>query len=119
MGIFFKKLQTILLTTAIIRAWMKAGPHPHVKTWQGCAAASGTGPAPAESRTPAALLAVFALAPAAAVGAHAFDAAVAAVAPLAVMLANAGTPAILAGVPPEMMLDDAAFYEVCFYRNKK
>ena len=47
--------------TAIIRALMEAGPHVRV----GCAAAAvqHRTPAPAASRVPAALLAVFALAP--------------------------------------------------------
>ena len=49
----------------------------------------------ASSRT---LLAVFALAPDPAMGAHAFAAAVAAEAPDVVMLADAGAPAVLAGV---------------------
>jgi hypothetical protein len=77
----------------------------------------------AASRVPATLLAVLALAPHPAVGAHAFAAAVAAatVAPLAVMLAdtcapgvrpavmlaNAGAPAVLAGAPDAIMLADA------------
>jgi hypothetical protein len=64
-------------------------------------------PAPAASRVPAAVLPVFALAPDAAVGAHAFAAAVAAVAPLAVMLADAGASAVLAGVPHAVVLADA------------
>jgi hypothetical protein len=53
-------------------------------------------PAPAASRVPAALLAVFALAPDPVVGAYAFAAAVAAEAPDAVMLADAGAPRVLA-----------------------
>jgi hypothetical protein len=44
-------------------------------------------------------LQVFALAPAPAVGAHAFTAAVAAVAPRTVMLADVGAPAALAPAP--------------------
>ena len=56
-------------------------------------------PAPAASRVAAALLAVLALAPDPAVGAHALAAAVATMASLAVMLADAGAPAVLAGVP--------------------
>ena len=68
-------------------------------------------PEPAASRVPAALLAVFALGPDPAVGAHTFAAAVAArmiiKAPDAVMLADAGAPAVLAGVPSAVMLADA------------
>ena len=64
-------------------------------------------PAPAASRVPAALLAVFALAPDPAVGAHAFAAAVAAEAPDAVMLADAGAPAVLGLAPLAVVLADA------------
>jgi hypothetical protein len=59
------------------------------------------------SCVPEALLALFALAPDAAVGAHAGAAAVAAVAPLVVMLADAGAPAVLGFAPAAVMLADA------------
>jgi hypothetical protein len=87
--------------TAIIRASMEAGPHDRA-----AAAVQHRTPAPAASRVPAALLAVFALAPDPAVGAHAFAAAVAAEAPDAVMLADAGAPAVLASAPLAVMLAD-------------
>jgi hypothetical protein len=74
-------------------------------------------PAPAASRVPAALLAVFAPAPDPAVGAHAFAAAVAAEAPLAVMLADAGAPAVLARVPHAVMLAPLQSLQVLLSRH--
>ena len=60
------------------------------------------------TNAPAALLAVFALAPDPAVGVHAFAAELAAEAPDAVMLGDAGAPAVLAGVPHAVMFADGS-----------
>jgi hypothetical protein len=95
--------------TAIIRfrfRWKQATCSCQARLCSSGCAASDTS-RPVASRVSAAFLAVFALNPDPAVGAHAFAAAVAAVAPDAVMLADAGAPAVLALAPLAVMLADA------------